>query len=145
MSKKIIVASQAYQVYCFFFFHCRVYLYVYLQQGDLIILDNSLSNNKITDFFNLKAFAVLSFRKQALVSKCLQYKYSENTVEKWSNCSKRAFLLFPQRFQPILGTFCHFHQISNCRQQTLLVWKHLKFVVWERVNTIHMMEPSLIA
>ena len=32
-------------------------------------------------------------------------------------------------------TFRHFHQIWNCRLQTLLVWKCLKFVVWERVKT----------
>ena len=28
-------------------------------------------------------------------------------------------------------TFCHFHQVWNCRLQTLSVWKSLKFVVWK--------------
>ena len=44
------------------------------------------------------------------------------------------FLIFPQCFLLICRTFCHFRQISNCRLQTLSVWKSLKFVVWERVN-----------
>ena len=37
-------------------------------------------------------------------------------------------------FYPSGVTFCHFHQIRNCRLQTLSVWKSLKFVVWERVK-----------
>ena len=36
------------------------------------------------------------------------------------------FLLFPQCFLPILRTFCCFHQIWNCRLQTLSVSKSLK-------------------
>ena len=44
------------------------------------------------------------------------------------------FLLFPQCFLPFWRNFCHFHQIQNCRLQTLSDWKSLKFVVWERVN-----------
>ena len=53
------------------------------------------------------------------------------------------FLLF-QCFLPVWRTFCHFHQIlngyqfwliSNCCLQTLSVWKSLKFVVWERVQS----------
>ena len=48
-------------------------------------------------------------------------------------CNKQ-FLLFPQCFLPVWGTFCHFHQIWNSRLQTHSVWKSLKFVVWERVN-----------
>ena len=37
-------------------------------------------------------------------------------------------------FLPVWRTFCHFHQTSNCRLQPLLIWKSLKFVVWERVK-----------
>ena len=37
-------------------------------------------------------------------------------------------------FLPVWRTFCHFHQIQNCRQETISVWKSLKFVVWERVK-----------
>ena len=44
------------------------------------------------------------------------------------------FLLFPQWFLPVLKAFCRFHQIWNCRMQTLSVWKRLTFVVWERVK-----------
>ena len=43
---------------------------------------------------------------------------------------------FSQWFLPICRTFCHFHPIWNCRLQTLSVWLSLKFVVWERVNSI---------
>ena len=39
-------------------------------------------------------------------------------------------------FRPIRRTVCHFHQIQNCRLQTLSVWKSLKFVVWERVKSL---------
>ena len=44
------------------------------------------------------------------------------------------FLLFSQCFLPVWITFYHFHQIKNCRLQTLLLWKSLKFVVLEEVN-----------
>ena len=46
------------------------------------------------------------------------------------------FLLFPQCFLSILKTFCNFHQLKNCRLQTLSIWKSLKFVIWERVNFV---------
>ena len=72
------------------------------------------------------------FPKQALVFTCLQYKSFENTEGKEEIARNEQFLLFPQCFSPIRITFCHFHQIQNCRLQT--VWKHLKFVVWERVK-----------
>ena len=36
------------------------------------------------------------------------------------------FLLLPQCFFSILRTFFHFYQISNCRLQTLSLWKSLK-------------------
>ena len=46
------------------------------------------------------------------------------------------FLLFPQCFLPIWRTFYHFHQIWNCRLQTLSCWKSLKFVVWVKVEKL---------
>ena len=54
----------------------------------------------------------------------------------WKHCGKRrnCSVFFPQRFLSIWITFFHFHQIQNCRLQTLSVWKSLKFVVWERVK-----------
>ena len=39
-------------------------------------------------------------------------------------------------FYPFWTTFFPFHQIQNCRLQTLSVWKSLKFVVWERVASV---------
>ena len=65
---------------------------------------------------------------------CLQYKSFETTAEKGEIARNEQFLLFPQCFLLIWGTFCHCHQIQNCRLQTLSVWKSLKFVVWERVK-----------
>ena len=44
------------------------------------------------------------------------------------------FLIFPRCFLPFWRTFCQFHQIWNCRLQTLSIWKSLKFVVWETVK-----------
>ena len=41
---------------------------------------------------------------------------------------------FSQCFLPCYITSCHFHQIQNCRMQTLLVCKSLKFVILERVK-----------
>ena len=74
------------------------------------------------------------FPKQALVFTCLQCKSFENTAGKGEIARNEQYLLFPQCFLPIWRTFCHFHQIKNCRLQTLSVWNSLKFVVCERVN-----------
>ena len=51
--------------------------------------------------------------------------------EKGEIARDEQFLIFPQCFLPIWITFCHFHQVQNCR---LSVWKSLKFVVWEMVK-----------
>ena len=84
----------------------------------------------------LKAFSLLCFLfpKQALVITCLQYKSFENTAGKGKIARNEQFFLFPQCFLPIWKTFFYFHQIRNCRLQTLSFWKSLKFVVWERVK-----------
>ena len=58
----------------------------------------------------------------------------KNTGGNWEIACNEQFLLFPQCFLRYCRTFCHFHQNWNCRVQTLLVWRSLKFVVWERVN-----------
>ena len=78
--------------------------------------------------------AVEFFPKQALVFTCLHYRSFENTVGKGEIARNEEFLFLPQCFLPFWKTFCHFHQIKSCRLQTLLVWKTLKFVIWERVN-----------
>ena len=58
----------------------------------------------------------------------------ENVVGKGEIAHNKHFLLFPQCFLPIQGSYRHFHQILNCHLQAISVWKSLKFVVWERVN-----------
>ena len=70
-----------------------------------------------------------------------QYKSFENTVGKGEIARNEQFLLFPQCFLAFWRTFCHFHQI--CRQQTLSVWKSLKFVVWERVKNVSILYFAL--
>ena len=54
----------------------------------------------------------------------------------WKHCGKRRNCSFPQCFLPIWRTFYHSYQIQNCYLQTILVWKILKFVVWEGVNSL---------
>ena len=66
------------------------------------------------------------FPKQVLVFTRLQFKSFENTVGKGEIASNKQFILFPQRFLPVWVTFCQFHEIWNCRLQTLSVWKSLK-------------------
>ena len=44
------------------------------------------------------------------------------------------FLLFPELYLSLGRSFDHFHQILNCRLQTLSVWQSVEFVVWERVK-----------
>ena len=44
------------------------------------------------------------------------------------------FSFSPECFLLVWRSFCHFHQIGNCRLQSLLVSESLKFVVLERVN-----------
>ena len=39
-------------------------------------------------------------------------------------------------FNPFGELNCQFHQISTCCEQTLPVWMSLKFVLWERVNSL---------
>ena len=51
------------------------------------------------------------------------------TVGKEEIARNEQFLLFPQHFLPFWRTFCHFHQIKNCRLQTLSIWKSTKSVV----------------
>ena len=58
----------------------------------------------------------------------------ENTVGKGEIARIEQFLLFPQCFLLVWKTICDFHQIRNCRLQTVSIWKSLKFVAWERVK-----------
>ena len=80
-----------------------------------------------------RGFGYLTLFQTSLFT-CLLYKCFENTVGKGEIARDEQFLFFPQCFLPFWRTFCHFHQIQNCRLQTLSVWKSLKFLVWGRVN-----------
>ena len=53
----------------------------------------------------------------------LHYKSFEKTVGQGEIARYQQFLLFQKCFLPVWRTFCHFHQIYNCRLQTHLVWK----------------------
>ena len=81
------------------------------------------------------------FPKQALVFTCLQYKSFENTVGKGEIARSEQFLVFPQYFLSFRTTFCHFHQLYNCRLQSLSIRKSLKFVAWERVKLLIISRP----
>ena len=65
---------------------------------------------------------------------CSKSLLKKKTVGKGEIARNEQFLLFPRCFLPIWITLCHFYQIQNCGLQTLLSWKSIKFVIWERVN-----------
>ena len=69
---------------------------------------------------------------------CPQYNSFEYTVGKGEIACNEQFLLFPQCFLPFWRTFQYFHHISNCRLQILLVWKSLKFFIWEGSKKVEM-------
>ena len=58
---------------------------------------------------------------------CLHYRSLENAV---------GITFSHSFFLPFWTTLCQFHQIKNCRLQTLSVWNSLNFVIWERVNSL---------
>ena len=43
----------------------------------------------------------------------------KNTVGTGEIARNEQFLLFQQCFPPVWRTFCHFHQVKNCRLQTV--------------------------
>ena len=69
------------------------------------------------------------FSKQAQFFTCVYYKSFENTMGKGEIARIEQFFLFPQCFLLFSKTFRYFHQIWNCRLQTLSIRKSLKFVV----------------
>ena len=66
---------------------------------------------------------------------CVCCESFENTAGNGEIARNEQFLLFPQCFLPVWRTFCHLHQIQNCRLQTLTVWKSQNLVVWQRVKS----------
>ena len=91
----------------------------------------------------LSANALTLFPNKPWFFTCLQYNSFENSVGKGEIARNEQFLLFLQCFLTLWRTFCHFHQIQNCRLQTLWVWKNPKFFVWERVNTPFLHDMAL--
>ena len=79
---------------------------------------NSLPNNKILDRSNLTALAddkVILIQMVEFVFQC-----NENAMEKVLVTTIVTFPIF----------------VSNCRLQTLSIWKHVKFIIWERVYSL---------
>ena len=79
---------------------------------------NSLPNNKILDMSNLTALAddkVIWIQMVEFVFQC-----NKNTMEKVLVTTIVTFPIF----------------VSNCRLQTLSIWKLLKFIIWERVYSL---------
>ena len=60
---------------------------------------NSLPNDRISDWSELKAYADYKFK----VSKLMKFVHNrqENIVEKGANAASQHFLLFPEYFQKI--------------------------------------------
>ena len=89
--------------------------------------------------FNLQTFVVLAIFVHPFPNKPLFFCVCKPVLLKtlWKKreiARNKQSLLFPQCFLPFCRIFSHFHQIQSCRLQTLLVWKSLEFVIWERVN-----------
>ena len=79
------------------------------------ILDQTKSKAFADDKLNVTKMIIPVFdRVENIVGKreiaCLHYKFFENTVGKGEIARNEQFLLFPQCFQPILGTYSQFHQ-----------------------------------
>ena len=100
--------------------------WAWMMSGFIVLLHHNVSYRSFVNPFPNKS-RFLRFCSTSLL---------ENPVAKGEIARNEQFLLFPQCFLPILRTFCHCHQIQNCRLQTLSVWKSLNFVVWERVNAL---------
>ena len=54
------------------------------------------------------------------------------------------FLLLPQCFLAVWKTFCHFHQIWSHCLQTLSIWEHQKFIIWERIKDISYLKLPVV-
>ena len=139
-----------------------------LSRREIIIL--ATFNLSSANAFNLVTSAILSFGKgltisqsgivdlTALLKKAFLthsqtsasfYIYLQKSKSLKTLWDKEKLLItsnfyFSQCFLPFQRTCCHFHQIQNCRLQTLSVWKSLQFVVWERVAIMLLKEKILV-
>ena len=82
-------------------------------------------------------FSIDFFSKQFLVFMCLQYKSFKNTVGKGEIAHYEQFLLFPQAFSICLENFLPFSSNLKLSPANSLIWKSLKFVVWERAMPVY--------
>ena len=102
-----------------------------------------LKRGSIPLYQSIHEFEKAPSSKLALVFTCLQYKSFENTAVKGEIARNDQFLFFRQCC--LSRIFCQFHQMKNCRLQTLRVWKSLKFVrTLERVKCLTCLHYSLI-
>ena len=89
------------------------------------IITLPISDLSSANAFNMVTSKILAFGKGLTLSQtspfftCLQYKSFENIVGKGEIARNEQFLLFSQCFLPVWRTFCHSHQIENCRLSTL--------------------------
>ena len=65
------------------------------------------------------------------------------TLGKGEIAPNKQFLLYPQHFLPLWRIFHHFHQICNCKLQTLSVRDSLEFVVWKRLDAFAEVQTHL--
>ena len=107
---------------------------------------------KFFSFSNNDAYPINCINVQVVVCTCSQFWLHLNFVIIFVNpfpnkpcflrvCSRSRLKTLWEKeklqcFLPFWRTFCHFYKILNCCLQTLSVWKILKFVVWERVNSV---------
>ena len=83
---------------------------------------------------------IARYKQFHVVPQCFQKLLMRQNEYLWSKglkgdiAGKSNIPFSPQYFLPFFRTFCDLHEISNCRLQSLLFWKSLKFVAWKRVN-----------
>ena len=107
--------------------------HVEVQNGRVTACFDSIKVRSFSMIFSLPKLTVNPFPNKPWFLRVCRTSLLK-TLGKGEIARSEQFLLFPQCFLPIWITFCHFHQIQNCRLQTISVWKSLKYVVWERVN-----------
>ena len=116
--------------------YCTSLLKTLWEKEKLLVMSNFPFAHNVFHLFGKLSAIFIKFKivvcqrfesGQALVFTCLLYKPFENTVGKGEITRNEQFLLCPQCFPPVWKTFCHFHQIKNCRLPTLWIWTSPNF------------------
>ena len=117
ISPFLTMLSTLYGTYLSFWMHFKMLseICLNLDQSKILSSGNWLKNSDICKNHISQTLLFWPFPKQALVFTYLPYNSFDNTVGKGEIARNEQFLLFPQCFLPIWRTFCHFHQIWNCR------------------------------